>query len=40
MVQFADRLSNMSRMTGWTGDVQLKFLEQSVFWRTKPPEKA
>ena len=36
MVQFADRLSNMSRMADWPGDVQETFLKESVYWRTKP----
>lgn len=36
MVQFADRLSNMARMVDWPGDVQQNFLDESVFWRTKP----
>ena len=36
LIQFADRLSNMSRMKYWPGDVQQRFLEDSVFWRTKP----
>ena len=34
MIQFADRLSNMSRMKEWPGDIQQQFLEDSVFWRT------
>jgi GTP pyrophosphokinase len=38
MVQFADRLSNMARMKDWPGDVQLKFLQESVYWRTEPPD--
>jgi GTP pyrophosphokinase len=33
IVQFADRLSNMSRMREWPGDIQQQFLERSVFWR-------
>lgn len=40
LVQFADRLSNMSRMRYWPGDVQQRFLEDSVFWRTEPVEDA
>jgi len=36
MVQFADRLSNMSRMVDWPGDVQQGFLDESVYWRKKP----
>ncbi len=35
MIQFADRLSNMSRMREWPGDIQQQFLEASVFWRTE-----
>lgn len=38
LVQFADRLSNMSRMRDWPGDVQQRFLEDSVFWRKEPVE--
>jgi guanosine-3',5'-bis(diphosphate) 3'-pyrophosphohydrolase len=40
LVQFADRLSNMSRMRDWPGDVQQRFLEDSVFWRKEPVEEA
>jgi len=40
LIQFADRLSNMSRMRYWPGDVQQRFLEDSVFWRTEPVEDA
>jgi GTP pyrophosphokinase len=40
LIQFADRLSNMSRMRYWSGDVQQRFLEDSVFWRTEPVEDA
>jgi len=40
LVQFADRLSNMSRMRDWPGDVQQRFLEYSVFWRKEPVEGA
>jgi len=36
MVQFADRLSNMSRMVDWPGDVQQYFLDESVYWRKEP----
>lgn len=36
LVQFADRLSNMSRMVDWPGDVQQYFLDESVYWRTEP----
>ncbi|MBN2335250.1 HD domain-containing protein [Candidatus Bathyarchaeota archaeon] len=39
-IQFADRLSNMTRMREWPGDVQQRFLEDSVFWRTEPVEGA
>jgi (p)ppGpp synthase/HD superfamily hydrolase len=35
-IQFADQLSNMSRMSGWPGDIQQQFLEGSVFWAKKP----
>jgi len=38
MVQFADRLSNMSRMADWPGDVQQGFLSDSVFWRREFPK--
>lgn len=38
MIQFADRLSNMSRMREWPGDIQQQFLEDSFFWRKKPLE--
>ena len=38
MIQFADRLSNMTRMRDWPGDIQQQFLEGSVYWRTKPVE--
>jgi hypothetical protein len=38
MIQFADRLSNMSRMVEWPGDVQQGFLNDSIFWRSKPKE--
>ena len=40
LVQFADRLSNMSMMRDWPGDVQQRFLEDSVFWRKEPVEGA
>jgi len=40
LVQFADRLSNMSRMRDWPGDVQQRFLEDSMFWRKVPVEGA
>lgn len=40
LVQFADRLSNMSRMRDWPGDVQQRFLEDSVYWRREPVEGA
>ena len=40
LIQFADRLSNMSRMRYWPGDVQQRFLEDSVFWRTEHVEDA
>ena len=38
LIQFADRLSNMTRMREWPGDVQQWFLEDSTFWRTEPME--
>jgi guanosine-3',5'-bis(diphosphate) 3'-pyrophosphohydrolase len=38
LIQFADRLSNMSRMMGWPGDVQQEFLKDCCFWRVKPKE--
>jgi GTP pyrophosphokinase len=38
IVKFADRLSNLSRMGDWPGDWQQNYLEQSVFWLTKPRE--
>jgi GTP pyrophosphokinase len=38
LIQFADRLSNMARMSDWPGDVQQKFLDDSVFWRKEPKE--
>jgi guanosine-3',5'-bis(diphosphate) 3'-pyrophosphohydrolase len=38
LVQFADRLSNMSRMLEWPGDVQQDFLENSVYWKKEPAE--
>ena len=37
-IQFADRLSNMSRMSDWPGDIQQKFLEKSIFWEVEPQE--
>ena len=37
LVKFADRLSNLSRMDDWPGDRQLRYLEISRFWRSKPP---
>jgi GTP pyrophosphokinase len=40
MVQFADRLSNMTRMRDWPGDIQQLFLENSVFWRSEAVEVA
>ena len=36
MIQFADRLSNMSRMRDWPGDIQQWFLEDSCYWRKTP----
>ena len=36
MIQFADRLSNMSRMKDWHGDWQEDYLKQSCFWRKNP----
>ena len=38
LIQFADRLSNMSRMLEWPGDVQQEFLERSVYWKKEPVE--
>jgi len=38
MIQFADRLSNMSRMDQWPGSVQQDFLEKSIFWSNEPVE--
>ena len=38
MIQFADRLSNMSRMNQWPGSVQQDFLDRSTFWRNEPVE--
>ena len=38
MIQFADRLSNMSRMSQWPGSVQQDFLDRSTFWRNEPVE--
>jgi len=38
LIQFADRLSNMSRMSDWPGDIQQKFLEKSIFWEIEPQE--
>jgi GTP pyrophosphokinase len=38
MIQFADRLSNMSRMNQWPGSVQQDFLDRSTFWRKEPLE--
>lgn len=40
LVQFADRLSNMTRMMDWPGDVQQWFLDDSKFWRTEPLEES
>ena len=40
LIQFADRLSNMSRMREWPGDIQQQFLESSIYWRTEPPEES
>jgi len=40
MIQFADRLSNMSRMNQWPGDVQQGFLNNSVFWRDSKVEES
>ena len=38
MIQFADRLSNMSRMSQWPGSDQQDFLDRSTFWRNEPVE--
>ncbi len=38
MIQFADRLSNMSRMNQWPGSVQQDFLDRSTFWKNEPVE--
>lgn len=38
MIQFADRLSNMSRMSHWAGDVQQTFLDESKFWKISREE--
>lgn len=38
LIQFADRLSNMARMREWPGDIQQRFLDDSVFWRKEPME--
>ena len=38
MIQFADRLSNMSRMSQWPGSVQQDFLDRSTFWKNQPVE--
>lgn len=35
LIQFANRLSNMSRMKEWPGDVQQDFLMRSIFWKTE-----
>ena len=40
MVQFADRLSNMSRMRDWPGDIQQWFLENSKYWKTEPKKES
>jgi GTP diphosphokinase / guanosine-3',5'-bis(diphosphate) 3'-diphosphatase len=38
LIQFADRLSNMSRMSHWAGDIQQGFLDDSKFWRSNLEE--
>jgi (p)ppGpp synthase/HD superfamily hydrolase len=39
LIKFADRLSNLSRMTDWPGDWQQDYLNNSVFWHSKPWKK-
>jgi len=34
MLKFADRLSNISRMTVWTEDKQTDYLRRSKFWKS------
>ncbi len=33
MIKFADRLDNISRMSGWTAARRRQYLEKSCFWR-------
>jgi (p)ppGpp synthase/HD superfamily hydrolase len=35
MLKFADRLSNISRMTVWPEDKQADYLRRSKFWKTE-----
>ncbi|MBM3292191.1 HD domain-containing protein [Candidatus Bathyarchaeota archaeon] len=35
LIRFADRLSRISRIDDWPGDVQENYLQSCVFWRTK-----
>lgn len=39
LIKFADRLSNLSRMQGWTEQRQAHYLKHSKFWKSKPGEK-
>ncbi|MBN1682925.1 HD domain-containing protein [Candidatus Bathyarchaeota archaeon] len=35
LIRFADRLSRLSRMDDWPGDVQEHYLQSSKFWRSQ-----
>lgn len=39
LLKFADRLSNLSRMTPWDEERQQHYLEKSKFWNSVPQDK-
>lgn len=36
LIKFADRLSNLSRMDGWTPERRKHYLKKSKFWKNQP----
>ncbi len=39
LIKFADRLSNLSRMSAWNEERQLHYLKKSKFWDSVPRER-
>lgn len=35
LIKFADRMSNISRMSSWSRERKLHYLKRSVFWKTE-----